>query len=70
MPVGADITIDGSALPASCAVRPAGTIEGTDFETRTCPLAERPTRDNWRRLIRLRWRRERHEDLRTASLIK
>ncbi|MBX3202212.1 MAG: IgGFc-binding protein [Labilithrix sp.] len=42
MPVGAEVTIDGSPLPASCARRAAGVIGGVEFETRTCALSEGP----------------------------
>jgi hypothetical protein len=42
MPKGAAITIDGAAVPGSCAVRPMGTIGATDYESRTCPLRAGP----------------------------
>jgi hypothetical protein len=41
MPVGANVTLDGTALP-SCVVRQAGTVDGTDYETHTCYLSEGP----------------------------
>lgn len=41
MPVGAKITIDGIGLEL-CVVRPAGAIDGVEYETRTCRLTEGP----------------------------
>jgi hypothetical protein len=38
-PVGASVTLDG-APTTSCTVETAGTIEGTDYESRKCALSE------------------------------
>jgi hypothetical protein len=42
MPKGTTITIDGAPIPGSCAARVMGTIAGTDYESRTCPLQAGP----------------------------
>jgi hypothetical protein len=42
MPKGANVTIDGAPLPASCALRAMGKVGGTDYESRTCALAAGP----------------------------
>ncbi len=41
MPVDANITIDGAPIP-SCVARASGTIDGVEWESRTCPLSEGP----------------------------
>ncbi len=38
MPKGTNVTIDGAPVPKSCAARMMGTVAGTDYESRTCPL--------------------------------
>jgi hypothetical protein len=42
MPKGTSVTIDGAPIPGSCAARTMGTIAGTDYESRTCPLQAGP----------------------------
>ncbi|MEA2753408.1 MAG: hypothetical protein QOI41_7551 [Myxococcales bacterium] len=42
MPKGTNVTIDGAPIPGSCAARTMGTIAGTDYESRTCPLQAGP----------------------------
>jgi len=42
MPKGTNVTIDGAAIPASCASRAMGNVAGTDYESRTCALPAGP----------------------------
>lgn len=42
MPKGTSIMIDGAPIPGSCTARIMGTIAGTDYESRTCPLQAGP----------------------------
>ena len=42
MPKGTTVTIDGAPIPGSCAARVMGSIAGTDYESRTCPLQAGP----------------------------
>ena len=42
MPKGTSVTIDGAPIPGSCAARVMGTVAGTDYESRTCPLQAGP----------------------------
>jgi hypothetical protein len=42
MPKGTNVTIDGAPIPGSCAARTMGSIAGTDYESRTCPLQAGP----------------------------
>jgi hypothetical protein len=42
MPKGTSVTIDGASLPSACVARTMGTVAGTDYESRTCPLSAGP----------------------------
>lgn len=42
MPKGTNVTIDGAAVPSSCAARTMGIVGGVEYESRTCPLAAGP----------------------------
>lgn len=42
MPKGTNVTIDGAAVPGSCAMRTMGIVGGIEYESRTCPLSAGP----------------------------
>ena len=42
MPQGANVTLDGAALPSDCVVRTMGTITGVAYESHTCTLQVGP----------------------------